>query len=55
MNLFTCGEEISKLDVQSKKNYYSSQSAANLSIYQDIFKNALQKIAPTKNTFQFFF
>ena len=42
MNLFTCGEEISKLAVSSNKN--SSQLAANLSVYQNISKNYSFKI-----------
>ena len=52
MNLFACGEEISKLAVYSSKNYYSSHSAANLNIYQNIFKNCSLEIALSKNTFQ---
>ena len=44
MNLFTCGEEISKLAVSSSKN--SSQLAANLSVYQNISKNYSFKIPP---------
>ena len=50
-NFFTCGKEISNLAVYSSKNYYSSLSAANLSIYQNIFKNYNLKIAFSKNTF----
>ena len=42
MNLFTCGEEISKLAVSSNKN--SSQLATNLSVYQNISKNYSFKI-----------
>ena len=49
MNAFTCGEEISKLTVKSSKNYYSTQSAANLSIYQNIFKNRSLKKYVSKN------
>ena len=58
---FACGEEISKLTGSRSKNYYSSQSAATLSIYQNIFKNRSQnhslkkyifKIALSKKTFQ---
>ena len=37
MNVFTHGEKINKLAVQSSKNYYSYQSAI-LSIYQNIFQ-----------------
>ena len=53
MNLFNCGEEISKLAVYSNEKYFSSQSAAKLSIYQNIFKNYslkkyILKIAPLK-------
>ena len=55
MNLFACGEEISKLAVYSSKNYYSSHSVANLNIYQNIFKNCSLEIALSKNTFQKFF
>ena len=56
MNLFNCGEEISKLAVYSNEKYFSSQSAAKLSIYQNIFKNYslkknIFKTAPLKNTF----
>ena len=43
MNLFNCGEEISKLAVYSNEKYFSSQSAAKLSIYQNIFKNTPSK------------
>ena len=50
-NFFTCGKEISNVAVYSSKNYYSSLSAANLSIYQNIFKNYTLKIAFSKNAF----
>ena len=50
-NFFTCGKEISNVAVYSSKNYYSSLSAANLSIYQNIFKNYTLKIAFSKYTF----
>ena len=49
MNLFTCGEEISKLAVYSSKNYYSFLSAANLSFFQNIFKICSLKIGPSKS------
>ena len=55
INLFTCVEEIIKLEVQSSKKYHSSQSAANLSIYQSIFKNFSLKTALSKNPFQIIF
>ena len=48
MNVFTCGAEFSKLEVENSKNYYSFNSAAKLSIYQIIFQNCFHKIAPTK-------
>ena len=51
MNIFTRGEEISKLVIQSSKNYYSFQSAANLSISENILKNCSPKIASSKNCF----
>ena len=51
MNVFTCGEEISKSEVSSSKNYSSSQTVANLNLYQNIFKNCSLKIAPSKNIF----
>ena len=52
MNIFTCGEEISKLTVWREKillikNCYTHFYSANLSISQNIFK-----IAPSKNIFQ---
>ena len=50
-NFFTFGKEINNLAVYSSKNYYSSLSAANLSIYQNIFKNYTLKIAFSKNAF----
>ena len=43
--LVTCGEEISKLAVESSKKYHSSQSASNLSIYQNIYTNFSPKFA----------
>ena len=51
MNLFTCGEEISKLAVSSSKN--SSQLAANLSVYQNISKNYSFKIPPPPKEIHF--
>ena len=54
MNVFTCEEEISELAVYSSKKYRSFQSTANLSIYQNIFKDFSLKIAPSKNKLQIF-
>ena len=41
---FTLGKDISKLTVQSSKNYHSSQLVAKLSIYQNAFKNCSLKL-----------
>ena len=49
MNDLTYGEEISKLEVLSNKSYNSFQSAANLNISQNFFKNCfLKKLLPQK-------
>ena len=54
MHAFICGEEIGKLAVTSCKKYYSFQSAANLSIYQNISKMASSKLLTQKLYFQNF-
>ena len=40
---------VKRLAVYSSKNHYSFQSAANLNIFQNIFKNISLKIVPSKN------
>ena len=42
---------VMRLSVRSIKKYHSSQSAGNVSIYQNIFKKFFLKIAPPKNSF----
>ena len=45
MNVFTCGEKISKLAVSDSRKFHSSQSSANLSINQSFFKNCYYRQA----------
>ena len=53
---FTLGKDISKLTVQSSKNYHSSQLVAKLSIYQNAFKNcSVKNLVPQKIHFISFF
>ena len=53
---FTLGKDISKLTVQSSKNYHSSQLVAKLSIYQNAFKNcSVKNLVPQKIHFILFF
>ena len=53
INVITCAEEIRKLAVWSSMNYYSFQSAANLSIYENSFKNcSLNILVPKKLDFK---
>ena len=54
MHAFICGGEIGKLAVSSCKKYYSFQSAANLSIYQNISKIVPSKLLTQKLYFQKF-
>ena len=51
MNVFTCGAEFGKLEVENSKNYYSFNSAATLSIYQIFSKIASTKLLAKKYSF----
>ena len=46
---FTCDEQISKLAVESSKNYYLFQWGAKLCVHQNIFKKCSLKIPPKTN------